>query len=278
MTHPTRPRFCEPPRHPVKRAAATLIAKAGLLASSLWLSSLTAPAAAQEPARGPVAGQVGIRAVLELYTSQGCSSCPPADALLQSYTARKDVVALTLPVDYWDYLGWKDTLASPKFSDRQRLYAKRRGDGRIYTPQVVINGETHVVGSSARDIDQAIAAAEAGFVRSSIPIQVRLEKGQLVIDTGNAPEGSAVKDANVWLAAIQREVEIPVRSGENRGRTLKFYNVVRELTPIGMWNGKAATIRLDRDAIAQPGVESFAVLLQSGKAGPIVGAAMLGKL
>ena len=99
--------------------------------------------------------------VIELFTSQGCSSCPTADALLESYADRPDVVALTLPVDYWDYLGWKDTLASPKFSARQRTYAKARGDGRVYTPQVVINGLQHAVGSSATDIDRAIAVHQA---------------------------------------------------------------------------------------------------------------------
>jgi hypothetical protein len=111
-----------------------------------WLSFavagclLSASAAAQTAVKSPP--------VLELFTSQGCSSCPAADALFKAYAARRDIVALSMPVDYWDYLGWKDTLGSPKFSRRQRDYAKQRGDGQVYTPQVVVNGRTHVVGSS----------------------------------------------------------------------------------------------------------------------------------
>ena len=235
-------------------------------------------AKAQEPARPAATAQVRLKAVLELYTSQGCSSCPPADALLQSYTQRSDIVALTLPVDYWDYLGWKDTLANAKFTARQRNYAKHRGDGRIYTPQVVINGIAHVVGSSARDIDGAIAATTAAFVRSAVPISVRLEQGRLVIDAGAVADGGEIKDATIWLAVIKNEAEIVVRSGENRGKTLKFYNVVREITPVGMWTGKPLTIRLDRETVKLPDTESAAVIIQNGKAGPIIGAAMLPKL
>lgn len=216
-------------------------------------------------------------AVLELYTSQGCSSCPPADALLQTYAAKKDIIALTLPVDYWDYLGWKDTLANGKFSARQRAYAKHRGDGRIYTPQLVINGVTHTNGGGAKEIEAAIAAGASQFANSRVPVQVRRENGKLVIETGSAPDASTHKDGNIWLAMIQREAEVAIKTGENRGKSLKYYNVVRELMPVGMWNGQPMTIRLDKDTIAQPGADGCAVLLQHGKAGPILGAAILGK-
>ena len=259
----------------MRRSAAHFLAKFTLIAGAFVLLPMASTVSAQaQPSSGPVQPT----AVLELFTSQGCSSCPAADALMKTYTNRSDVIALSFAVDYWDYLGWKDTLASPKFSARQRMYAKQRGDGRIYTPQMVINGQTHALGSSAADIDQTIAASAAQFARSRIPLVVRTEAGQLVIEAGEATDGSAARDANIWLALIQREVEIPVKAGENRGRTITYYNVVRELTPVGMWSGKAITVRLDREAIALPGAASCAVLLQSGKAGPIIGAAMLGKL
>ena len=245
-----------------------------LIAGSLWLSPMITSAAAQGGG-GAQPAVTAPKAVLELFTSQGCSSCPPADALLKTYAGRPDVVALTLPVDYWDYLGWKDTLANPKFSQRQRAYAKQRGDGRIYTPQIVVNGTAHVNGASQGEIDRAIAAEAGQLARALVPAFIRADKGQIVIDLAAAPAGSTIREANIWLATIQDEAEIPVRSGENRGKTLKYYNIVRELTPVGMWNGAPMTVRIDREAVAQPGAAQFALIVQNGKAGPIVGAAML---
>ena len=122
-----------------------------LLAALLVLGWLT-------PAWAQSASPAGLKPVMvvELFTSQGCSSCPPADVVLNTIAHRKDVIALTLPVDYWDYLGWKDTNASPRFTERQRAYAKSRGDGLIYTPQAVVNGLVHVNGASQHDVEQAI--------------------------------------------------------------------------------------------------------------------------
>ena len=265
----------------MNRAATCLGASATMLTAAFWfLAAATLPAIAQSAAvqgQGSSAAQKAPKAVLELFTSQGCSSCPAADALLKSYVARPDVIALSFAVDYWDYLGWKDTFAKAKFTERQRVYGRQRGDGKIYTPQMVVNGLTHTIGSSAREIDQAIEVNTAKFVRSRVPVLMRSEAGQLIIEAGNAPEGSDLKDANIWLAMVQPEGEIPVRGGENGGKMLKYYNVVRELTPVGMWGGKAMTVRLDRETIAQPGAESCAVLLQS-RSGQIIGAAMLAKL
>lgn len=242
----------------------------GTLSQFGWSAMASAQTAGNAVAAQP-------KAVLELYTSQGCSSCPPADALMKSYVARPDIIALSFPVDYWDYLGWKDTFGKSKFSERQRTYGRQRGDGQIYTPQMVVDGLAHTIGSNADEIDRAIALNASKFAKSRVPVTMRADQGQLLIEAGNAPDGSDVKDANIWLALIQAEAEIPVRAGENRGKTLKYYNVVRELTPIGMWSGKAMTIRLDRDTVSQPGAESCAVLLQN-KSGQIIGAAMVGKM
>ena len=249
----------------------------GIWAGSLVLASMAGAAGAQDRGSGSGAGTGApqLKAVLELYTSQGCNSCPPADALLQSYTRRDDIVALTLPVDYWDYIGWKDTFASPKFSARQRAYAKIRGDGRVYTPQVVINGLAHVVGSSQRDIDRAIDDTAGQVAKARVPVSVRVEGDRVIVEAGDGTADATAKDATIWLAAIQPEGEVAIRAGENRGRSLKYYNIVRELMPVGMWTGKATRFEISRDALKVPGAERCAVIVQSGSAGPIVGAAML---
>jgi hypothetical protein len=242
--------------------------------SSIVTAALAGPAASQDARGGDSAG--GVKAVLELFTSQGCSSCPPADALMRSYVSRKDVIALSFPVDYWDYLGWKDTLANPKFSARQRHYAKQRGDGRVYTPQMMVNGRTHVVGSSASAIDEAISGTAADLAASRIPVRMRTEGKRLVIETGEAPAGATTREATIWLLMVHRETEVKIERGENRGRVVTYYNVVRDLSPVGMWTGKPATIELAREVVAEPGNELCVVLLQVGKAGPIVGAAVSG--
>ncbi len=223
---------------------------------------------------GAQAEDVKVRAVVELFTSQGCSSCPPADKLLKTFVERPDVLALTLPVDYWDYLGWKDTFASPRFSERQRVYATTRGDGAVYTPQVVINGRGHAVGSKARLINKAIIAFDK-LAPLSVPVSMRNENNMLVIEVGGAPEGVTVKNATVWLATIQKSGRVDIKRGENGGRVLNYYNIVRDLTPVGMWHGKADRISLDPKTLGSKKMDACAVLVQDGVGGPIVGAAWL---
>ncbi|MFM9848980.1 MAG: DUF1223 domain-containing protein [Hyphomicrobiaceae bacterium] len=231
----------------------------------------------QAYAQTPAAPDNQPKAVLELYTSQGCSSCPTADALLGTYARRGDIVGLTLPVDYWDYLGWKDTLADAKFTARQRAYAKSRGDGRIYTPQVVVNGLAHVNGAQAKDIDYAITKTAAKLSGIRIPVRVASQGDKIVIDIGAVAEGDRAEDGAVWLAFLRKEVQVPVRKGENQGQMLTYYNVVREWKQAGTWNGQPMTIQVDRQSVKSD-VDSCAVLLQGGMTGPIVGAAYLGKL
>jgi hypothetical protein len=220
---------------------------------------------------------VGAKTVLELFTSQGCSSCPAADAMFEQFTARKDTVALTYAVDYWDYLGWKDTLATPKFTQRQRAYAKARGDGQIYTPQMVVNGLTHTNGADAKAIERTLSQVNAK-ARRWMPVKVVSENGQVSVE-GAAPEGQKAEtgkaDVTVWMVTLKKRVDVMIKRGENAGKTLTYFNVVRDMTAVGMWNGNATAIRLDRSAVTQKGEDACAILLQSGMAGPIVGAAML---
>jgi hypothetical protein len=246
-----------------------LIALAALLAGFAGVSGLQNAAAQSTPASGSVP------AVVELFTSQGCSSCPAADALLGRLANRGDIIALSLSVDYWDYLGWKDTLASPKFTERQRAYAHARADGAIYTPQAVVNGVAHVNGSEESQITRAIEKTGKTISVARVPIRLSEDKGKLTIDVPAAAPGSSAKEATLWLAVVAKAVEVPVRRGENQGKVITYHNVVRELTPVGMWSGKAMNVQLARHTFMRPGTDRCAVLLQQGSGGPIIGAAML---
>ena len=213
------------------------------------------------------------KAVIELFTSQGCSSCPPADKLLGKLARRDDVVALTFPVDYWDYLGWKDTLASPAFSTRQRDYAKSRGDGEVYTPQVVVDGVTHAVGSRPGEIRQAIAKSKRKLRNARVPLKMRTDGDTLVITVGAAPEGARVKPATIWLALVKKAETVKIARGENRGRTITYHQVVRDMTPIGHWKGKKMVIRLPKHHLQKRDADGCTVLLQQDTAGPVLAAA-----
>ena len=216
------------------------------------------------------------KTVLELFTSQGCDTCPPADQVLASYADRPDIIAISLPVDIWDYLGWKDTLASDKNSERQKAYAKSRGDGAIYTPQVIVNGMIGVPGSDSRAIDEAIQVSDAALKSTHVPIRFWHERNSIVIEAGDAPKGLENKEATIWFAVVQKKADVPVERGDNKGKTLTYTNIVREMLPVGTWNGKAMNLRLARTAIMRPETEACIVLLQEGKAGPILGAAWTG--
>lgn len=225
-------------------------------------------------AAGTAAVPASPKTVIELFTSQGCSSCPAADALLgRVISERKDVIALTFPTDTWDYLGWKDTLSSPKFTKRQKAYAKTFKD-MIYTPQAVINGRVHINGADEALLKRKIEAL--GPVK--VPIRVWEEAGKLTIETGAAAGDTPKHEGTLWLAVLSKSVTVPITRGENTGKTLTYYNVVREMTPVGLWNGKAMTAQFERSSIANSDTDRAVVLLQEGHGGPIIGAAMLDQL
>lgn len=212
------------------------------------------------------------KTVIELYTSQGCSSCPPADKLLGKLAGRSDVIALTFPVDYWDYLGWKDTLASPAYSARQRAYAKARGDGQVYTPQVVIDGATHEVGSHASSIKRAISKSKEKLKSARVSLEMHTEDDRLIITVGAAPEGSRVKPATIWLALVKKSKSVKISRGENRGRTITYHRVVRHMTPVGHWKGEKVSIKLPKEHLQNTDADGCTVLLQQDSAGPVLAA------
>lgn len=234
-----------------------------------------APTAQPEPS---FVQPVPPRAVVELFTSQGCSSCPPADELLQTLSTDPNLITLSFPVDYWDYLGWKDTLASPRNSERQRAYAKARGDGAIYTPQVVVNGMNHVNGALKADIMSAIEQTQKELATSRVPLWFWQEANTLNIATGAMPvtAGKPIKEATIWLGVVQSTATVEIKQGENAGKTLVYTNVVRELTPIGLWKGQVMRIQIPRAAVMLPETQKSVVLIQEGKAGPIIAAAWAG--
>lgn len=199
--------------------------------------------------------------VVELFTSQGCSSCPPANANLIKVKDQPDVLALSFNVTYWDYLGWKDTFGRQEFTQRQVTYEPSLGHDGPFTPQVVVNGRADVVGAAPGEIQQLISSTD----RASGP-SLSLDGGKVSIGAGSAPGGRA----DVWLVHYAKGVvEVPVARGENTGRTLPHANVVHSLNKIGSWTGDATAL----DVPAASGGLSTAVLVQSPGGGPILAAA-----
>jgi len=214
------------------------------------------------------------RAVVELFTSQGCSSCPPADKVLGEFAKDPSVIALSLPIDYWDYLGWKDTLADSRFSERQKAYSRMRGDRDVYTPQMIVNGAAHVIGSDRASIESAIKDTGKADGVMSVPVSLTLAGKQLTVSVAAGKD--AVSHGEVWLCSISKEVPISIGRGENRGREVIYHNVVRNLLKVGDWNGNAGSWTVPLDSVIREGVDAAAVLVQDGsrdKPGPMLGAA-----
>jgi hypothetical protein len=214
--------------------------------------------------------------VVELFTSQGCSSCPPADSLLSELIQdQPKLIALTLPVDYWDYIGWKDTLASPAFTARQKAYANMRGDHHIYTPQAVVNGVAHVVGSDRAELESAATTAFGKQGALSVALLTRHDDKGLVVDVGAAPQG-APREGAFLLFQIARERVVTIGRGENSGHTVSYSNVVRQIIKVADWTGEAARFAIPRQALVSPEADSYVLLLQAGsegRPGPILAAA-----
>ena len=209
--------------------------------------------------------------VVELFTSQGCSSCPPADAFLTELRSMPGVVAMTYHVDYWDYLGWKDTFGAPEYSQRQYDYSRTRGDMDVYTPQMIVDGAEHFVGSNRATVLDAIKKAQAK--PAGVPMTLT-DKGSELVVTVDAAEGMA--ECMVWLMPIVPRASVKILKGEIAGQTIEYHNIVRALIPAGTWSGGAKTIAMPKDGVLTSGKISCIALLQQPKAGPILGVAHWG--
>ena len=227
----------------------------------LALSALLLTASAASAADRP-------RGVVELFTSQGCSSCPPADRIIGDLARDPSLIVLSLPVDYWDYIGWKDTLASPQCTARQKGYAAARGDGKVYTPQAVIDGLTHVVGADRDAIVKNIADDRSVRGALTVDVAARVADGKASVEVG----AGGAKGASVWLMEVEPSATVAVGRGENAGRSLTYTNVVRKMTRLGEYVGTPARF----EAPAKANVR-YVALVQAGSAekpGAILGAAM----
>ena len=222
------------------------------------------------------------KAVVELFTSQGCSSCPPADKVLGALVDEGDVLALSLPVDYWDYLGWPDTLGKAEHSERQRNYARGRKDRNVYTPQAVINGMVHVVGSRRPAIDSTISSMKSELGQeTSLPVDINLVKGSTTLSIEVGSGDPVAEETTLWLIFYDSEHEVAIERGENRGETITYHNVVRSMRAIGMWKGDKMEVSLPLSEMSKNGQDNCAVILQSssnGHPGRILGAARISGL
>jgi hypothetical protein len=193
-------------------------------------------------------------AVVELFTSQGCSSCPPADHLMGELAHDPSIVVMSLPIDYWDYLGWKDTLANPQHTARQRGYAHVRGDREVYTPQAVINGAAHALGSDKAAIHAAILTTKSDPSTLSVPVKLSL--------SADRPDAGA--GGEVWLCELAKEVPVAIPRGENSGQTIVYHNVVRRWLRLGEWDGAEHSFTASTAGFAEHGIGEVAVILQAG--------------
>ena len=230
--------------------------RAGLAGLIVGAVGISGPAHAQQT---PV--------VVELFTSQGCVACPPADAYFAELAAQTDLIALALHVDYWDYLGWKDSFGSAAFTQRQKRYAKAAGARMIYTPQVIVGGLDRVEGTRPQEIRDSIAAHAAMAPR--VTLGVRWQGERLTIEAeADPPLG---KPAVVHLVRYDPEETVLIERGENAGQTITYHNIVTDWSAIGEWSGKAA-LMLSADAM---GPEPLVVIVQEAGPGPILAAVRL---
>lgn len=235
-------------------------------ASALALAACSSGQAQNDGARkASNAVATGQPVLVELFTSQGCSSCPPADAVLQTISYRPDTVAVSRPVTYWDRLGWKDTLALEANTTLQRDYARRGGVGAgVYTPQAMVQGVDGVVGSQKEKLEALISKAQ----RTPQP-RLSVAGGAVTI------EGAAAKPAQVSLLALKKRAVVQIGNGENGGRRVTYTNVLIGERALGNWSGGKTTIAVPAAALRVAGADAYALVLREGAAGRVVAARYL---
>lgn len=209
------------------------------------------------------------RVVAELFTSQGCSSCPPADAVLAELASRDDVLTLAYHVDYWDYIGWADTFADALYSDFQREYAQAWNARSVYTPQLIINGQTGLVGSHRTEVDTAL-------VDATLPLAIQIDCDQDYMQASIAPNPS-YDEAVVWLVTYQSRANVDIERGENRGKSIEYTQIVTSRAAVGVWDPtKGLDLKLPVKDVMHENSDGMALVLQQevdGLPGPILAAA-----
>lgn len=237
-------------------------------AAALHLAAFSAPAMAAEIYMP--------KGVVEVFTSQGCSSCPPADKFVTSIAKDKNVLALAFHVDYWDYLGWKDTFAKPSYTDRQRSYSRSFNENQVYTPQAIINGRSHTVGSRAKTISATLDQYGATNMGLSVPVNAAIKGDAIEVSIDAA---SKAKKATLWMVYFNNKRVVKVERGENRGRDLTYSNIVRDVELVGMVEPNGLKVMLPIKEVGKKGYDSCALILQEataqGTPGPIIGATVI---
>jgi len=207
--------------------------------------------------------------VVELFTSQGCAACPPADRLLEDLADREDVIALALHVDYWDYIGWADSFGQAQFSNRQKAYARAKGRSSVYTPQMIIGGIDEVKGSSKPQVMGTLGThLSMNFVRGTIRIALSGERGRDVTIEATA-DGGLPFATEVQLVRYKDAESVDILAGENAGRSVIYRNIVTSWRSLGVWDG----VRPFRQTVPAEGSDAVVVVIQEQGMGPIVGAA-----
>ncbi|WP_022704761.1 DUF1223 domain-containing protein [Pseudorhodobacter ferrugineus] len=233
--------------------------------------AITAACAAWAVFAAPSFAQSNDAVVVELFTSQGCSSCPPADALLGALAHDPRLLALSLHVDYWDYLGWKDKFASPTFTKRQKSYAHHARDKMVYTPQMVVQGQTRLVGNKTEAVTAAISAAISAALAQGPLTEISLVRNGDILSIRAQPIAGAGKPIHVQLVRFSPAEEVVIERGENAGKTITYHNVVKSWQVIGKWDGTSALV-VDTPVT---GSSPLAVILQSDGPAEILAAARL---
>jgi len=239
------------------------------LALAAFIIALPMPAMAEPSSLQP--------GVVELFTSQACSSCPPADANLAEFAQRDDIIALAYHVDYWDYLGWRDTLASPENTRRQQDYAAALGQRSVYTPQAVINGLAHRNGADKAAIERVLAETTKQSIRANVSI--RKSADSIVIEATRNEQGDEPGKASLLLVFFDAKTVVKISRGENAGKHVAYWNAVTGIQTAGIWHGENLRLEIPMSEFLRKGTGGCAALLQSlgddGAPGAIIGAAVL---
>lgn len=231
----------------------------------------------------PLAAKTGIyspKSVIELFTSQGCASCPPADEIMAGYEDNKDILTLSWHVDYWNYLGWKDTFSKAEFTERQRRYATSMQERQIYTPQAIVNGRDHTVGSRKDKIENLMKGFQNKGQGLTVPIDVKITGDQMQIRVNTT---TALKnDPTLYIVYFNRSTKVTIKRGENRGKTITYRNIVRDTQMLGMLKSGSISVDLPISELKRSGFDACAIILQEmtkdGTPGAIIGATVINDL
>ncbi|MEL7429214.1 MAG: DUF1223 domain-containing protein [Pseudomonadota bacterium] len=203
------------------------------------------------------------KAVLELFTSQGCSSCPPADRLVEKFAQKGEILAISTHVDYWDYLGWKDSFATSANTQRQYAYARSLRESQVYTPQAVINGRAHVIGSKEEKIKQTVDRLSAASQGLIVPINITVDENRLNINVENH---AAASDATLYIFSLSQMETVGIEKGENAGRKIVYHNVLKEIQPVGMLKAGGLSMDFPISELKKNGADCYAIVLQQNDA------------